>query len=406
MAGIGRATASDAEAQIVVPETAAATGGKAGVKAPDVKRYRLYQAWPGSNRFCCQGVAVTGSPGGVWKASNCVLACCPPGTSCGRAGSAVAACLRFFDLLEHPPCLEFSAGNICAWSFILAPSMLYYFVALPYLWNEVHPALPLFTIFLFFFSVSCLCLSCCSDPGIIPRREVILATGSRERLKSHLGYDVLGECVDGNLSTASVPHDLQARGYRWCTTCKIVRPPRASHCPDCDNCVLRFDHHCPFVNNCVGQRNYVFFIGFTSSVCCLAIFVLPVLVWALLNLQTSASNDDGEAHSSNVITGALIALAAAAGVVALLVFALWVYHLFLICTGRTTKEHWKGIGHKEELSVLTFRGPRLYNPRAWVEAVPVGPDRRKEERRSLELYISGKSVLPDQASQARPANDP
>eukprot|EP00971_Amphidinium_carterae_P174563 3460366-Amphidinium_carterae.1 len=32
---------------------------------------------------------------------------------------------------------EFSAGNICAWSFILAPSMLYYFVALPYLWNEV-----------------------------------------------------------------------------------------------------------------------------------------------------------------------------------------------------------------------------------------------------------------------------
>ena len=49
---------------------------------------------------------------------------------------------------------------------------------------------------------------------------------------------------------------------RKCETCQIMRPPGASHCSECDNCVLGFDHHCLFISNCVGKRNHKYFVLF------------------------------------------------------------------------------------------------------------------------------------------------
>lgn len=60
-----------------------------------------------------------------------------------------------------------------------------------------------------------------------------------------------------------------------------MRPPKASHCHICNNCVSKFDHHCTLVNNCIGLRNmrsFVFFI-FTSQLLALSMFVRVITVF-------------------------------------------------------------------------------------------------------------------------------
>ena len=47
---------------------------------------------------------------------------------------------------------------------------------------------------------------------------------------------------------------------RECGTCKLVKPPYASHCKFCNTCVYRFDHHCTIVNQCIGLRNHRAFV--------------------------------------------------------------------------------------------------------------------------------------------------
>ena len=76
-----------------------------------------------------------------------------------------------------------------------------------------------------------------SDPGILPRN-----TEAPGRPAPPLYRERIDD--EGAIVTDT-----------WCHTCRIYRPPRASHCSDCDNCVRDFDHHCPFTRNCIGTRN-------------------------------------------------------------------------------------------------------------------------------------------------------
>ncbi|XP_029385352.1 palmitoyltransferase ZDHHC23-B isoform X1 [Echeneis naucrates] len=66
----------------------------------------------------------------------------------------------------------------------------------------------------------------------------------------------------------------------WCSTCKVVRPPRAGHCRICGVCVLRLDHHCVWINSCVGQANH------RSFLLSLVLFLLTSVFGISLVLQS------------------------------------------------------------------------------------------------------------------------
>ena len=73
--------------------------------------------------------------------------------------------------------------------------------------------------------------------------------------------------------------NLVLKGYEFCLG-HCFRPPRASHCSICNNCVEKFDHHCPWLGTCIGRRNYKYFMTYIIF---LAIYLLyGVIVEAIL----------------------------------------------------------------------------------------------------------------------------
>uniref|UniRef100_A0A8C0B1P5 Palmitoyltransferase n=1 Tax=Buteo japonicus TaxID=224669 RepID=A0A8C0B1P5_9AVES len=131
---------------------------------------------------------------------------------------------------------------------------LFSFSSCPYLSEKITPAIPAIGGILFFFVMGTLLRTSFSDPGVLPR-----------------GYRPPPR-------TKEVIINGQTVKLKYCFTCKIFRPPRASHCSLCDNCVERFDHHCPWVGNCVGKRNYRFFYMFILSLSFLTVFIFAFVI--------------------------------------------------------------------------------------------------------------------------------
>ncbi|XP_030261203.1 probable palmitoyltransferase ZDHHC14 [Sparus aurata] len=226
---------------------------------------------------------------------------------------------------------------------ILLTSGLFFTFDCPFLASNLTPAIPAVGGVLFVFVMGMLFRASFTDPGVLPRATPDEAADLERQIDS-------AGCSRPPPRTREVLINGQTVKLKYCFTCKIFRPPRASHCSLCDNCVERFDHHCPWVGNCVGRRNYRFFYLFILSLSFLTIFIFAFVITHVI-LRSNR-------------TGFLSALKdSPASVLEVVVcfFSVWSivglsgFHTYLISSNQTTNEDIKG-------SWSTKRGKDNFNP--------------------------------------------
>ncbi|VVB05935.1 unnamed protein product [Arabis nemorensis] len=289
---------------------------------------RIYQVWPGNNRFYCGGRLVFGP-----DASSLLL------TASMIGGPAITFCVRMVYLIGH----RYPAFH----SLLLMGAVM-------------------ITILDFVF----LFLTSSRDPGIIPRNKEAPEAETPQAISQSL------EWVSNKAGKAKLPRtkDITVNGFsvkvKFCDTCQLYRPPRASHCSICNNCVQRFDHHCPWVGQCIALRNYPFFVCFLSCSTLLCIYVFVFSCICMLEVH-------GQFYlvlADDLILGALVLYCF---VSVWFVGGLTVFHFYLICTNQTTCENFryhydknenpyrKGILQNLKELFFTKIPPSLINFRDW-----------------------------------------
>uniref|UniRef100_A0A2K6MWD4 Zinc finger DHHC-type palmitoyltransferase 9 n=1 Tax=Rhinopithecus bieti TaxID=61621 RepID=A0A2K6MWD4_RHIBE len=118
---------------------------------------------------------------------------------------------------------------------ILGTCTLFFAFECRYLAVQLSPAIPVFAAMLFLFSMATLLRTSFSDPGVIPRALPDEAAFIEMEIEATNGAVPQGQRPPPRIKNFQINNQIVK--LKYCYTCKIFRPPRASHCSICDNCV-------------------------------------------------------------------------------------------------------------------------------------------------------------------------
>lgn len=108
------------------------------------------------------------------------------------------------------------------------------------------------------------------EPGFLPVRSVPAFNLNQVDLKG--GISIIPDVLSNTRIVTfpeGAPHSYV---QKYCHSCNVFRPHRASHCSDCGYCVLLKDHHCLWMNNCIGRNNHGFFYSFAFTLTVLSAY--------------------------------------------------------------------------------------------------------------------------------------